>query len=167
MQSYMQYKALGRQLKIQHERNLEKVTAGATDHHVDYRTESRSTTPNPISRSARSSETPSGLSSDISHQDANFPALGPNTGSLDLESNPEPSDSVATSAPAQREPMERRRTQNSMGTNLGNAMTGIDVRRPTTNEGGGEKHVFVVDFQGEDDPMNPHNWSYRKRWGAT
>lgn len=52
----------------------------------------------------------------------------------------------------------------NVGTRLGNAMTGVDVRSRTTNEGGREKgKVFIVGFAGEDDPLNPHNWSKTRR----
>jgi hypothetical protein len=52
----------------------------------------------------------------------------------------------------------------NVGTRLGNAMTGVDVRSRTTNEGGHEKgKVFIVGFAGPDDPMNPHNWSKTRR----
>jgi Major Facilitator Superfamily len=52
----------------------------------------------------------------------------------------------------------------NMGTRLGNAMTGVDVRLRTTNEGGREKgKLFIVGFAGPDDPLNPHNWSKTRR----
>ncbi|KAI0254463.1 MFS polyamine transporter [Lactifluus subvellereus] len=28
-------------------------------------------------------------------------------------------------------------------------------------------HVVIVDWNGPDDPENPRNWSFRKKWGAT
>ncbi|MCJ1383470.1 hypothetical protein MMC17_006584 [Xylographa soralifera] len=61
------------------------------------------------------------------------------------------------------------RTQNSIGINIGYAMTGIEVRdRTRTNQkAGGDSKVFVVAYEGEDDMMNPHNWSRLTRWGAT
>ena len=48
-------------------------------------------------------------------------------------------------------------------TDIGRIMTGINVRRRTTREGGGDNEVFVVGFQGEHDPLNPHRWSLAKR----
>ena len=48
-------------------------------------------------------------------------------------------------------------------TDIGRTMTGINVRRRTTREGGGDNEVFVVGFQGEDDPLNPHRWSLARR----
>ena len=49
------------------------------------------------------------------------------------------------------------------GTNFGRALTGINVRKATTLEGGGDRQVFVVGFHGDRDPLNPHNWSYARR----
>ncbi|KAK4694731.1 hypothetical protein P7C71_g2899, partial [Lecanoromycetidae sp. Uapishka_2] len=57
-------------------------------------------------------------------------------------------------------------TRKSMGTALGTTLTGIDVRDRSTREGG-EGKVFVVGYEGENDPMNPHNWSFVTRFGAT
>lgn len=54
----------------------------------------------------------------------------------------------------------RTRTQQSTGTALGQAMTGVDVRPRTTHEGGKGDLVFVVEYQGADDPSNPHNWGF-------
>jgi len=60
------------------------------------------------------------------------------------------------------------RTQGTMGTTIGNTMTGILVRTRTTRDGAGNLgKVFVVGYEGEDDIMNPHNWSHLTRWGAT
>nr|POE79843.1 putative efflux pump kojt [Quercus suber] len=58
----------------------------------------------------------------------------------------------------QQRTLSRVSTQKSSGTGLGNALTGIDVRRRTTGEGG-SGNVFVVDWHGLDDPNSPHNWS--------
>lgn len=54
----------------------------------------------------------------------------------------------------------------SLGTNLGNTLTGIDVRSRTTQEGAGGK-VFVVGYEGNHDSMNPHNWGRTVRVRAT
>ncbi|KAG6999591.1 efflux pump kojT [Physcia stellaris] len=58
------------------------------------------------------------------------------------------------------------RSKQSMGTALGTALTGIEVRKRSTKEGG-EGNVFVVGYEGERDIMNPHNWSRATRIGAT
>lgn len=61
-----------------------------------------------------------------------------------------------------------RKSNKSMGTKLGHALTGVNVRDRTSKEGGDlDRQVFVVDYAGDDDPMNPHNWSFGRRMGAT
>ncbi|PON21402.1 hypothetical protein TGAM01_v209703 [Trichoderma gamsii] len=47
-----------------------------------------------------------------------------------------------------------------IGTNLAAALTGITKQQhPDAND----KNVFVVSFEGPDDPLNPRNWSLTKR----
>ena len=38
-------------------------------------------------------------------------------------------------------------------------MTGIDLRKRTTREGGGDGEILVVGFRDADDELNPLNWS--------
>ncbi|RFU78549.1 mfs general substrate transporter [Trichoderma arundinaceum] len=60
---------------------------------------------------------------------------------------------------SQLEPIER--PLSKIGTNLAAALTGITKREhPNASE---IKHVFVVDFEGPNDPLNPRNWSITKR----
>jgi MFS family permease len=62
--------------------------------------------------------------------------------------------------------LSRCSTQQSEGTALGRALTGVEVRRRKTHEGG-EGNVFVVGFEGPNDPMNPKTWSRTKRFAIT
>lgn len=62
--------------------------------------------------------------------------------------------------------LSRISTQRSAGTMLGRSLTGIEVRRRNTREGG-EGDVFVVGYEGPDDPMNPKSWSRTKRFAVT
>jgi multidrug resistance protein len=76
------------------------------------------------------------------------------------------------------------RTRDSFGTRMGNALTGIEVRtltremtrtrsrrsgagNPRNEKSDDRETVFVVNYESEKDSMNPHNWSYAKRIGAT
>lgn len=65
-----------------------------------------------------------------------------------------------------RRTLSRTTTQQSTGTALGQALTGIEVRRRTTREGG-EGNVFVVGYESPDDPNDPHNWSTPRRLRCT
>ncbi|KAF2801608.1 major facilitator superfamily transporter [Mytilinidion resinicola] len=57
-------------------------------------------------------------------------------------------------------------THHTEKTALGYSLAGISARDRTTREGKGG-HVFVVGWDGEDDPMNPHNFSQLVRVGTT
>ncbi|KAI0129476.1 major facilitator superfamily transporter [Xylariales sp. AK1849] len=57
-------------------------------------------------------------------------------------------------------------TQYTVGTALGQSLTGIHVRDRRTHEGKGQQ-VFVVDWEGSDDPLCPKNWSTLRRVGVT
>ncbi|KAJ9297746.1 hypothetical protein DTO271G3_3967 [Paecilomyces variotii] len=59
-------------------------------------------------------------------------------------------------------------THGTMGTTLGLSLTGIEVRDRTTKEGGAAAgKVFVVAYEGENDPMDPRNWSFARRLTST
>lgn len=62
--------------------------------------------------------------------------------------------------------LSRISTQQSQGTALGRTLTGIEVRRRKTHEGG-DGNVFVVGYEGPNDPMNPKSWSRAKRFAVT
>lgn len=57
-------------------------------------------------------------------------------------------------------------TQTSIPTRLGRVMTGINIRKRKTKEGG-NGDVFVVGYEGDDDPLNPQNWSFATRLKCT
>ncbi|KAH9209668.1 hypothetical protein DL95DRAFT_476561 [Leptodontidium sp. 2 PMI_412] len=64
------------------------------------------------------------------------------------------------------------RTNESFGTRMGQAMTGIEAAVSWTNTNGSKEQaarekVFVVGYESEKDNMNPHNWSLTTRVGAT
>ncbi|KAH8650988.1 major facilitator superfamily transporter [Xylariales sp. PMI_506] len=58
------------------------------------------------------------------------------------------------------------RTQYTARAALGHSMTGVNARDRRTHEGKGEQ-VFVVGWEGPDDPLNPRNWTTTKRVGCT
>ena len=74
------------------------------------------------------------------------------------------SDGSASSVVSVESRLRETTTQSSMGTRLGNTLTGVNVRSRSTNEGGhSQGKVFVVGYAGEDDPLNPHNWSVARK----
>lgn len=62
--------------------------------------------------------------------------------------------------------MQTHRTHYSERTALGYSMTGINARARKTNESE-QGHVFVVDWEGPNDPLKPHNWPMALRVRAT
>lgn len=42
-------------------------------------------------------------------------------------------------------------------------LTGVATRTLT----GSDRQVYVVGYEGDDDELNPHNWSTARRWGIT
>lgn len=64
--------------------------------------------------------------------------------------------------------LSRTATVRSFGTRLGVALTGIVVHdRRTDKDEVNVGQMFVVGFEGDNDVMKPHNWSYTKRMCAT
>ncbi|KAL6917123.1 hypothetical protein ACHAPO_006064 [Fusarium lateritium] len=54
----------------------------------------------------------------------------------------------------------------SEGVALGQVLSGIEVQ-PHKNAKGEDSRVFVVKWEGPDDPLDPHNWSNGRRIGVT
>ncbi|RGP77267.1 hypothetical protein FLONG3_4782 [Fusarium longipes] len=72
----------------------------------------------------------------------------------------------------EQEPMQRTVTAETIrqcmseGAALGQVLSGIQVR-PHKNDKGQDGKVFVVDWEGPHDPLDPHNWSVGRRIGVT
>ncbi|KAL7948549.1 major facilitator superfamily domain-containing protein [Trichoderma barbatum] len=75
---------------------------------------------------------------------------------VDLEAVP--SGSTDTDDTSHIEPMER--PISKIGTNLAVALTGISKRE---HPNASDKNVFVVGFEGPNDPLNPRNWPLSRR----
>lgn len=69
-----------------------------------------------------------------------------------------------SSTAAQRVPTVA--TQYTARAALGHSLTGIHARERRTHEGKGEQ-VFIVGWEGPDDPLNPRNWTLARRVGCT
>lgn len=180
MQSFLQYRRFGKHVKRQYERDKSKAEALANND------TSGSTSP----AASNTVNTPE-VTDAPNHGDTRDPEKGEqsNGQKLDLQNHaethePEKDEQEAGGyAPIQTAPTGRRAshggeapedmsrastvpTRKSTGTALGTALTGINVRDRSTNEGGNGK-VFVVGYEGENDMMNPHNWRFLTRFAAT
>lgn len=154
MQSIRQYRQLRSRVEEQHQRSQAKAREPGWP--------KRTSSPSDVENAARySSSTPTlRPSSEASPEDPEK-ALGdgdglPSDRQLDSRLNHDSQDGGLGR-------LTTMQTQKSLGVDIGKSLTGIDVRRRTTKEGGGDDRIFVVGFQGEDDPLNPHNWSLLRR----
>ena len=152
MQSFLQYRRFGRHVEAQYKRDQEKAKVlgpGSND-------TSGTSSPSSSATDARDSER-----AEQSNREDGDPL---HTSATD----PVPADEAFENAGMGRRSLSRSlNAQRSIGTVLGMTLTGIDVRRRRTKEGGGAGDVFVVGYEGERDDMNPHNWSRWTRIGAT
>ncbi|KAF1355973.1 MFS general substrate transporter [Lizonia empirigonia] len=142
--------------------------------------------PSTSSSSSNSSTSRSGTSLDLEHVDTEKDAACPETATPQagenmngsrsgdaqqhLEEEAGGSQEVHLAQPSHEagRTLSRVATARSIGTRLGVALTGIAVRDRSTNEGGPDAgKVFVVAFEGDNDPSKPQNWSRTKRICAT
>lgn len=79
------------------------------------------------------------------------------------EPHSENDDNDDDSPTAFRRTLSRTTTQQSAGVALGAVLTGIELRKRPT----GSDTIFVVGYEGDSDPQNPHNWSTWVRVRAT
>ena len=169
MQSFLQYHRFNKHITTQYERDREKVL-NVKQHDGNREQTSQETSPS----SSSSGTFPTVPVSEPMPHDNDLEKASLRNGHTS-ESH---EDTLASSGPdyvsrhGGRPDMLKQvptsRSHASMGTNIGRAMTGIVVRKRTTGEGGKESgNVFVVGYEGEDDIMNPHNWSRLTRWRAT
>lgn len=157
MQSFLQRRRAGQAARAQIDRDLEKarlnlVKIKANDICLG---EEPASTANPqlLEEIADENNIP----------EANEHSKGPSPprdGTLEDEITREPTVFGAT---VQR--INTARTHISERTALGRVLTGIHVRDRYSHEGHGSQ-VFIVHWESPSDPLNPHNWSIRRRIGA-
>lgn len=153
MLSYLQYRRIGRAVQRQVDRDLEKAKALSLHpqrHGFDTR--------------------PDGTFGDEENEKPSEPAETPR------DTSPSPGPEVSSSEDDDSYPVREdanemariatHRTHYSERTALGYSLTGIDAHMRATNETE-VGHVFVVDWEGPDDPLKPQNWSHGLRIWAT
>ncbi|KAE9368694.1 MFS general substrate transporter [Stipitochalara longipes BDJ] len=175
MQSYLAYKRFGKHARAQYERDRKRAEAlergNAEDGGIGPEGGELGHRDSSIDADSLSTDVPSG-------------DQGPDSRDPEKAEQPGNSDENVDQG-EERGGMERNntletiRTTQSFGTRMGHAMTGIEVRelskemtkrrtrtsgRINTNEKTPEREkVFVVGYESEKDPLNPHNWSYSTR----
>lgn len=90
--------------------------------------------------------------------------VDPEKDDQDFGGAPVRSDSSST-LPTRQATIDTTVTRASTNTRLGRALTGIMIRTRTRDQGQPNRgKVFIVGFQNGKDTLNPHNWSFWKRW---
>jgi len=141
MQSFLQYRRFGRHLERQLENKGEKGIAGDS-------------TVQPAKQALQSEGAPESKQLEKDLEAGQGPNLSPSTTGS--------SESIASRDEIQS--LRSATTHASTGTRLGLTLTGINVRDRTTKEGGQNAgKVFVVGYEGANDNLDPHNWSFKKR----
>ena len=168
MQSFRQYKQLGRAVQRQLERDSEKAKAlsaytqqyGLNKHdEAQYGAEQsleKTETPNRDEEANNDSEPLDAILED--EIEDSYPQDDNQNEIIRIQTS-KSHDGDLTRVPTHR-------THYSERTALGYSMTGINARLRATNESE-TGHVFVVEWEGHHDPLKPHNWSTGKRLWAT
>ncbi|KAL8826369.1 MAG: hypothetical protein Q9170_007430 [Blastenia crenularia] len=163
MQSFRQYHRFGKHVKAQYQRDKDRAKAIGEQ-------ESESTSPLSSTSSTIAQATLAISSDDL--RDPEKAEQPPSQGAP--QSASASADQAFETQPHSRglEQASTVATHGSMGTTLGNVLTGINVRNRTTKEGfvgedAKDQKVFAVGYEGEHDPLNPHNWGYGAKIWAT
>ncbi|KAL8893990.1 MAG: hypothetical protein Q9192_004727 [Flavoplaca navasiana] len=174
MQSILQYRRFGRHIQAQYERDRDKAKAigeqkkddtfGSTSSHSSTTTQTAETSVED-GRDLEKGE-------QAHHEQINQGGELPVSAELAFESHRSMQRASTADTQSGMTNTSIVATLGSMGTNLGTALTGINVRDRTTKEGRNDPivlsdKVFVVGYEGDRDSLNPHNWSYGTRVWAT
>ncbi|KAF2017832.1 MFS transporter [Aaosphaeria arxii CBS 175.79] len=193
MQSFLQYHRFRKQVEQQYERHQEILHTTTTRGETAARERLNGQNPNlrlshfstssSVSTSSSSDDDAAGSPSDLEKNEPSsekqtydtpteeeaHEKIEPTSAPLAQESTGLRDNGRAQPIPPEDEYLSRIATvatHRTAGTAFGVTLTGIHVRSRTTHEGG-EGKVFVVGYEGPDDPLNPHNWSHLKRIAAT
>lgn len=139
MQSLLQYRRIGHAVQDQLSRDQEKAIALATRH---IRHRSNNNNPGPTT----------GAPDPALINDEENTAASEDEDSFPVDQHLSRLDTAAT--------------RYSERTALGFSLTGVDARARATHESE-VGHVFVVGWEGDADPLNPHNWAWGRRVWAT
>lgn len=175
----LQYRRFEKRLREQVKRHGLDATAGiaapapdAAHYHFDPTAELRDLEARPVplvDRHDHDLEEKKISDHDFASQQADGPLVADRTDRQETLSGSTTRSSSMSAVNSARPDVSTATTQETVGTWLGQALTGINVRSRKTDEGGHEKggKVFVVGYVDENDPLNPHNWSITKRMSIT
>lgn len=169
MQCIRQYRAIGRAVKAQIDRNAEKAQRRTRadnnrEEEVDQQQQHQS---NDIASPSFIDPEKAG-EDDI---DGRFPQpSGPSltsSGNVSLRSSEDGSDDACATITTPAHRVATAATQYTARAALGHSLTGIHARARHTHEGRKGMPVFVVDWASPTDPLNPRNWPLARRISCT
>jgi multidrug resistance protein len=182
MQSYLAYKRFGRLAREQYERDQKRAEAmerGNMQHRDEPRRNSQGEALGHRSSSIDVDSSSTEVPSPSDSQDFRDPEKGELPGK---ENGNEKEDEEMGDGMERNATISTIRTNQSFGTRMGHAMSGIEVRelskemtrrrsranfQPNAHSSSKKKPeretVFVVGYESEKDIMNPHNWSFVTR----
>ena len=163
MQSFLQYRRFRDAAKVQIERDRERATA-VDDQQNGHDIEKAQTAAGTAVVDQEPNETPTSADNDSGKSPQDLEPAEEKLEDDPLEEDDDDDDYELNQHALNT--LSRTTTQQSAGTALGMTLTGIEVRRRTTREGG-VGNVFVVGYESPDDPNDPHNWSNWRRLGCT
>lgn len=180
MQSYLQYRRFGRHVERQYHRDKAKAEAVRRGNH-DLETSTSITNDEVAGMQSMGTEGSRIDTHDHYPSDSRDPEKGEHSPSsistgqeqegdgqdLPIPPSGEHATGEATHMSHALSRASTTATRKSIGTALGTTLTGINVRDRTTHEGKEGGKVFVVGYEGDHDIMDPHNWSFLTRIGAT
>lgn len=153
MFSYLQYRRIGQAVERQVRRDTEK--AKALSHH----TRGHAVHPHRPDEAGEERQSQISLEKDESPR-------GQSPAAEAKESSGEDEDSHPIQDVNDMSRIATHRTHYSERTALGYSITGVDAHMRATNDSE-DGHVFVVDWEGPQDPFKPHNWTHGLRIWAT
>lgn len=155
MQSVLQYRRIGRAVQQQISRDQEKARAlsAYTQQHGIGGSDTKEKQQNTLEQPLEAVES-------LRDEEASLESTG------DAEEEDVLEDSYPPESDLNLSKIATHRTHYSERTALGYSMTGINARARRTNESEAG-HVFVVDWEGPNDPLKPHNWPTTRRVRAT
>ncbi|KAI4161179.1 MAG: hypothetical protein LQ342_005074 [Letrouitia transgressa] len=162
MQSFLQYRRFGRHIKAQYERDRAKAEELKRQDEQDSQSISPITS-SPLPASPVPSHTLGEVDTkDLEKGEPSGATNGNNTSNTDPTPQLLNCSNYNSIELSQTPAVSRQSMLRTIGTALAKTLTGVD-----TKPGEKGQKVFVVGYEGEKDTMDPHNWGFATRIGAT
>ncbi|KAI4216701.1 MAG: hypothetical protein LQ351_001190 [Letrouitia transgressa] len=162
MQSFLQYRRFGRHIKAQYERDCAKAEELKRQDEQGSQSVSPITSSPPSASPIPSHTLNEASTGDLEKGEPSGATSGNNTSNTDLTPQLLNNSNYNLNKLSQTRAASRQSMLRTIGTALAKTLTGVD-----TKPGERGQKIFVVGYEGEKDAMNPHNWGFAPRIGAT